>query len=153
MINIQVQFMPSIKASDKPKLNDAIGRLQGILSNTDFYQAVGNYINRHGVNKFTDSIMSPPFVAWDIKEKVQTMSLKLAMYRTWNPWSSVVAYHEGGVIYLNRWKYAKATAQEVSGTLAHEFMHVLGYEHSFRDNPDRADSVPYVLGKLVARWN
>jgi hypothetical protein len=40
---------------------------------------------------------------------------------------------------------------DIAGTLAHEWMHLLGFTHSFRDSSLRSLSVPYAIGELVTQ--
>jgi hypothetical protein len=79
-----------------------------------------------------------------------TMNLDLILYKASN---NVVGYTYPSTIevwmnalFLNRNSPAKVTTN-----MMHEWLHKLGFTHSFKPTPTRKYSVPYAVGYLVAR--
>ena len=76
-------------------------------------------------------------------------------YLSLNPWSRVpgLVKSDDCRVWLNR-KYLRDPqwrVADIAGTLAHEWMHLLGFTHSFRDSSLRSLSVPYAIGDLVTQ--
>jgi ssRNA-specific RNase YbeY (16S rRNA maturation enzyme) len=46
---------------------------------------------------------------------------------------------------------SRMSAQELAGHWLHEYMHMLGFDHAYGDNPARKFSVPYFVGDLAVQ--
>lgn len=130
---------------EKLKLNSALSHLQKVMDSPAFWEAVK-------VQTFTETNMPTEQIAKELYRGFFDAMIKIAPYRTWNPWSVVLAYSANGVVNLNRWKLSKLTPEELAGTIAHEYTHVLGFTHSYYNNSERPDSVPYKIGRMVSKW-
>lgn len=54
-------------------------------------------------------------------------------------------------IWLNRKYFSYYTPAQVSGNLFHEWLHKLGFMHSYEYTEERRYSVPYAIGYIMAR--
>lgn len=54
-------------------------------------------------------------------------------------------------IWLNRKYFSYYTPAQVSGNLFHEWLHKLGFMHSYEYTEERKYSVPYAIGYIMAR--
>ena len=75
---------------------------------------------------------------------------QIEFYYHWNPFSSEIAVTKGNLIRLNRWRVKDP--MKSLGTIAHEWTHILGYSHSFRNSPERDFTVPYSFGIAVEEY-
>jgi hypothetical protein len=86
---------------------------------------------------------------WNVRIRLYTPSF-------WQRWSSAVASTDPttGIISLNR-AYLNGpltTDADIAGTIAHEYQHVLGYEHDFKATWRRPFSEPYAIGDQVVAF-
>lgn len=63
--------------------------------------------------------------------------------------SSAIGHHDGGVVHTRVQALAWMEDVEVAGHWMHEWMHVAGFEHDYRNTRRRAHSVPYLIGELL----
>lgn len=75
----------------------------------------------------------------------------------WSSWfrRRVIGYTYPNTIqiWFNKRHFSGNQARDialVAGNIAHEYMHKLGYDHSFRSNPTRPFTVPYAVGNYVS---
>jgi len=57
---------------------------------------------------------------------------------------------QGGKIYTNPTWFREHPASWMAGHLAHEYSHILGFEHSVERTPRRHLTVPYAVGELIS---
>jgi|GEM_PF-6435877 len=89
------------------------------------------------------------------EEGPTSIHFKISIYRFISLCTSAVAHTKAGTIYINRSKF---NSRRIAGnkepffgfcnTVAHELMHVMGYDHT-PGGKWEADSVPYVVGDIV----
>lgn len=84
------------------------------------------------------------------KERDNTMDLFLAEYFTS---ANVIGYTKPSIqtIYLNT-KYLNNenfTEAQVAMNITHEWLHKIGFTHSFERTPEREHSVPYAVGYIM----
>lgn len=79
---------------------------------------------------------------------VMNLSLEIAFR-----FNSVIGWTTGKSlnIWLNRRYFRSRSDASIGGTIAHEWLHKLGYRHSFKWTKSRKDSVPYAIGEKVAQ--
>lgn len=84
-----------------------------------------------------------------------TMNFDLTLYRSLNPWSKVKGYTKPDTmrIWLNTKFYRRTswTAIDVAANMAHEWVHKMGFGHSYNYTPQRPYTVPYAIGNIVGR--
>ncbi len=85
--------------------------------------------------------------------ELHRVDLRIQGYISFNPWSRVPGQVKNGDcrIWLNR-KYLRDPewrVADIAGTLAHEWMHLLGFTHAYRETSLRSFSVPYAIGEMV----
>lgn len=89
-------------------------------------------------------------VAELILEVGVTMTIK--KYTTFNPWSKVIGYAQGGVIYCNTRKFDLPLYDRVNNFM-HEPLHLLGYSHKGNSATGKnLDSVPYKVGAIFEEY-
>jgi hypothetical protein len=76
------------------------------------------------------------------------MDLEVELYYAAN---SVVGYTYGGSkrIWVNTKFFNSFKENSVAGNLFHEWLHKLGYTHSYASTPTRPYSVPYAIGRIM----
>jgi predicted metallopeptidase len=89
----------------------------------------------------------------DVAKKLRSKMLNIYVkqYKTWNPWSNVIGYASGNVIYLNSRKFGQISLRDRVSNIAHESFHLLGYSH--KGNYVTAynlGTVPYLVGDMFA---
>ena len=78
--------------------------------------------------------------------------IKLEVYaQLWWPFGPAIGYSdtENGIIYTKRHFVNSATLPQLAGHYAHEYCHLLGFEHDFNATDQRQFSVPYGIGDIV----
>lgn len=101
------------------------------------------------VTNFKYTYQSPLQVALSIEQA--KIEVEVEYYKSFNPWSRATAHTKNNVIYINTRKFASVV--ERSGTLIHECMHVLGYEHKGnRVTSFNLQTVPYKVQMLFERY-
>lgn len=53
--------------------------------------------------------------------------------------------------WINQWFLDSASAADIAGNIAHEYMHKLGFSHAYRSHDMRQHTVPYAIGYIVNR--
>jgi len=77
--------------------------------------------------------------------------------RPWALWCGRPFYFEIGhreapnIIMTQDCHMSGMSAPELAGHWLHEYMHMLGFDHAYSDNPARISSVPYFVGERVVR--
>ena len=56
---------------------------------------------------------------------------------------------DGVEIFTYTWFFDSGDIAEITGHIAHEWSHKIGFEHAFHPHPGRDDTVPYAFGYLV----
>lgn len=78
----------------------------------------------------------------------QVIGLRVVLYSAL--WSSAIGRSEGGIIYTRDKFFNGADPGEVAGHWIHEWTHTAGFLHDYKRTSRRSQSVPYVIGELVA---
>lgn len=92
------------------------------------------------IEKFSSTHDSPPAISEKLKTSLRTAYVGFYEKKLTN----VVAYRQGNYIYFNRLKIR--SDRDKVGTLIHEYLHLLGYDH--KSSKD-LNSVPYKIGYLA----
>lgn len=80
------------------------------------------------------------------------VTLNLQFYKPWNPFTKAVAATYGGVIHLNPRAFIFGMPF-LTGNLAHEFIHTLGYDHvsNYASIARAKGDLTYKIGDLVEK--
>jgi hypothetical protein len=84
-----------------------------------------------------------------LSSSVYRFSWKLVKRPWYKRFSSVVGWSEGGVLYTYTQRFNEMQASERAAHFAHEFMHIIGFSHSFNPSISRDNSLPYKVGDYV----
>lgn len=69
------------------------------------------------------------------------------------PWVNEIGHREApNWIVTQQCHIEDMTAAELAGHWLHEYMHIAGYDHAYKDDELRPFSVPYFVGDLATRW-
>lgn len=145
MSEITPNYIGRVDADEKLKIMAAFQHWRKVLADPKFWDTVKAF-------QFKQTEMTSEQIAQKLYLGTHDGIVNLGMYRSWNPWSVEVAKSSNGHVWLNRWHFNKNSVQKVAGSLAHEYAHCLGFTHSYKPNADRDNSVPYVVGRLVSKW-
>lgn len=85
-----------------------------------------------------------------VKEIVKSKS-KTYVTTYYSFFTKAVAYREANTIYLNTAKWNKRNDNSWVGTIIHEFLHTLGYTHSFNPTKKDLEGVNYKVGDLATK--
>ena len=136
---------------ERKKIAAGVEHFRRVASDPALYTAITHYQNRFGQNRFHDTALIPGEVSVKVKSRwMNRHNLKIQMIA--NPFYPAVAYYANGVLHLGRKHFYRCTVEQVGGTLAHEDLHDFGFRHDYYPDADRPDSVPYSIGRMVARW-
>jgi hypothetical protein len=91
----------------------------------------------------------------EVAEKIKNSNLNIVIkpYKTFSPWSNVIAYAKGDTIFFNMRKIYGFTVLDRANTIFHEYTHLINFSH--RGN--RLDSynqltVPYYSAKIFSDY-
>lgn len=132
----------------RARIEIAVMKANEILNNTEFLEFVAS---KHDFNLSNDH-------GTMIVEKLRATLQKATLVGYRPPWwkhRSVYAYvmHDSDVIHMNSKKFRRSIAS-LTGTIVHEYMHVIGYSHG-NNTPkgsNRYNSVPYWMGSAAKNW-
>lgn len=90
----------------------------------------------------------------DILNKVLSKSWNLSVrinYRWWalwcaKPFINEVGHREGDLIVTQECQFERMSHEQLAGHLIHEHLHVIGFEHPYKDSKNRKYTVPYFIG-------
>lgn len=114
------------------------------IKNKDFLKEVEGF-------KFTHTIHAGAKVAKDIKA---LPSIKIATYKTKNPFSKAIATtypSDKETVYLNL-RANPRDMESMVNTVCHEATHILGYSHGDNSPKGKENSVPYKVGSLCQKY-
>lgn len=143
-------------ATQKNKLDLIVNNLGRVINSPEFKELVIN-AKVNGVKKFEDNksqsnetiyenimkgseeINLAPDYTWQL-----SLSLKRILAR------STLAYTVSSSpdIFISIKYFDRGREAKIAGTLCHEYMHKLGYDHDKKPTPRRKFSVPYALGDI-----
>lgn len=72
-------------------------------------------------------------------------------YKTWSPWSKVIAKTVGKTISFNTRNNPRDIAPMVN-TLIHEYTHVLGFSHNGNSSVENQNSISYYIGDIAEKY-
>ncbi len=155
-MKVEVEFLETSTPERIKKIQSAAKLLEKILNTEIFKSRVEGYTH-NGVRGYTDSegrsneqiykmiidgseVLSPGID--------HTANIKITFY--YRPSSTVAQTStQSLVIDFNKKYLDQFSVNEVSGTLIHEWLHKLGFGHSYRYNSRRDHSIPYAIGYMV----
>ena len=146
----------SFTADQEAKYNKAIEIVKLVVATEKFRNDVVNF-TYNGQKAFIDNksrtnqqiyqtILDAAETLQPIKNN--TMDLEVQLYYAAN---TVVGYTNGGTrrIWVNTKFFNSFKENSVAGNLFHEWLHKLGYTHSYSSTPTRPYSVPYAVGYIM----
>jgi hypothetical protein len=70
------------------------------------------------------------------------------------PFTTTIGYGNSNdsLIYTYIFYIRNYTIADVTGNLAHEWSHKVGFDHKEKDHPGRDETVPYIFGNLVEKY-
>lgn len=160
-LTVKVRTRNFKRKSDRRKLEKAVEIILKVINSERFKEKVLNHkfngeITFHQNNGLTnEEIYELMMTGAEVlkPEEDQTMDFDLTLYRSWNPFSKVKGYTKPDTmrIWLHKKFYRRKswTAVNVASNMTHEWLHKVGFGHSYYDNPDRPFTVPYAIGYLV----
>ena len=78
------------------------------------------------------------------------MDLKLTLYHSKTN-TVGYTYPNTNEIWVNDKYFNSYSLGEVANNAMHEWLHKIGFEHSYYNNPDRPFTVPYAIGEIVEK--
>lgn len=149
------------RKNDRYKIKKAFVILEEVVNSPEFKNLILNF-KWNGERKFNNNNNMSNL---EIYQKFMSgaeilsptadhkMNYDLTLYRSWNPFSGVYGYTNPDTkrIWINKKFFRKRsyTAVDVAANLCHEWVHKLGFTHTFNYNSDRPYSVPYGIGYLI----
>lgn len=136
------------------KGREGLHLLEDVLNREEFRQAVLNFQHPGGGHRFDDSdhtgaqILKNIYQKRKIKRQLRYgVKLRLLMINGSGPSGRELGKHSYKKIYTYRENFKKASLPVIASHYLHEWLHGLGYTHSFfKPSPY---SVPYTLGGIA----
>jgi hypothetical protein len=91
---------------------------------------------------------------YQVGKKIYNSDLEIIIkpYKTFSPWSKVIGYAKGNVIYANTRKLNLPLKDRVEN-FYHEFLHILGYSHKGnRVTAYNLNTVPYAVSSMFVKY-
>jgi hypothetical protein len=162
-LGIKARLRNFSRTSDRKKMERGFEILKKVMNSKRFQQLVYGFVfngertfhENNGMSN--EEIYQYLMTGGEVlkPEHDHTMDFDLSLYRSWNPFSKVKGYTLPDTMRI--WIHKKFfrrkswTAVDVAANLAHEWVHKMGFSHSYNYNPDRPFSVPYAIGGIVAQ--
>jgi hypothetical protein len=100
---------------------------------------------------FNHTLHSPVTVASVLERFPKDITLIIKPYKTFNPFSNVIGYAEGNIIFINTRKLGLNWLDRVEN-LYHEMTHICGYSHKGnRVTGYNLQTVPYLVANIFKR--
>jgi hypothetical protein len=149
--------MKSFSKEQEEKILKAADLIKKVISSEEFRDAVLNH-EFQGKRTFSDS---ENLTNEEIYQKIiagseelnpgnnNAMDLNLVLY---TDKSNVVGYTypRSKQVWMNSKYLNKNTPAKVTANMMHEWLHKLGFKHAVERTPERAFSVPYAIGYMIA---
>lgn len=162
-LGVKARLRNFSRKSDREKLAKGIQVLKEVMNSKRFKELVYGFTWRGDRTFNENNGMSNEEIyahlmtgAENLKpEQDHIMDFDLTLYRSWNPFSKVKGYTLPDTmrIWLHKKFYRRNswTPVDVAANLAHEWVHKMGFGHSYNYNEDRPFSVPYGIGGIVSK--
>jgi len=149
--------------NDKLKLYKAIKILETVVNSPEFREEIYQH-QYNGKTTFFENkgysneeiyqiFMSGAEVLNPVNDKV--MNFDLTMYRSKNPFSKVKGYTKPDTnriwIHSKFYRLESWTPTDVAANMVHEWVHKIGFGHSYYFDSNRPYSVPYAIGGIVSK--
>ena len=138
------------------KMREALARLAWVVKSEAFKLKVLNHTYKGKRTFYQNAGMTNEQIYQSILKAAETlnpvedgrMELKLTLYHS--PTNTVgYTYPNTNEIWVNRKYFERYSLAEVANNAMHEWLHKIGFEHSYYNNPDRPYTVPYAIGEIV----
>ena len=138
------------------KMELALEKLKIAVKSEEFKQDVLNHIYKGQRRFYKSKGMTNQEVYDHILRGVEDLSpiedfemdLKLTLYHSKTN-TVGYTYPNTNEIWVNDKYFNKYTLGEVANNAMHEWLHKIGFEHSYYNNPDRPYTVPYAIGEII----
>jgi uncharacterized protein YjaZ len=149
MVKVILQSANNFTEQEKNKLAIAIHLLDKVLNSQEFkgrvLQTKFSCTNQNS-QQIIDTIYSGKEIGTSADGNVD---IYLNIY---DGKSNVVGYTYPNTLktWVSKYWFNSMTPAEISGNIAHEYSHKIGYDHPFWNWKGRSQSVPYQIGNIVA---
>jgi hypothetical protein len=156
LTRLQLDQVSNFSVDDGARLNRITRNLETVINSVHFRNLVLEHsfkaqktfhLNNGDINERVYSrIMSGEETRNVISDGVWNLNLRLKFI--FSP--STIAYTTVGspMINISRRYWRVSSDAKMAGTICHEYMHKVGYVHSFNATPDRPFTVPYGIGSI-----
>lgn len=163
VLDVDAELKNFTKTADKEKVNSALDLLRDVLNSQEFRDRVINH-QWNGKRQFANNDgMTNEEVLNVILEARETLlpntpgivNVTLALYtpKWWQvSQRNVVGYTNPDTLQINMNTkfFRNFNSWDVTGNIAHEWTHKLGFGHDFNRTAQRPYSVPYAVGDIAA---
>lgn len=161
-LRVHLYDTKNFTAKERAKLNEAILYIETIINGPEFRERVLNHTYQ-GQKQFVqnggqtneqvyETIMAGAEKYPVATEADQEIDMELEMYvPKWYQSRSVLGYTYQNTrkVWINRYFFSSADANEIAGNFIHEWTHKLGFEHDYKSTSRRPFSVPYAIGYMI----
>lgn len=153
-----VESSSHFSQADSDKLSRVVSGVEKVINSDEFKEAVYSF-EYNGKKQFVDNDGKTNEEIFAVimagKERLTPeMDFKWNLnYRIGPLGNNVIAQTSPSIktVTLNSLKYYKFLDSNFAGTICHEQLHKLGFDHSFNNNSARPYSVPYGIGTLCTK--
>ena len=150
MLSVKFNSTESFTATELIKLQKAAKILEAVVNSEEFKAKVlaFSFTNTDGISneEIYNLIMSGKEVL--SPEEDYEIDVDVTIYYAFN---SVIGYTYPNTLrtWINRRYFKKFTAVGIASNMSHEWLHKIGFNHSFYRTKERPFSVPYAIGYMV----
>lgn len=138
------------------KMRQALARLSYVVKTAEFKQKVLEHSYQGKKQFYQNKGLSNKEIYQAILDGVEslnpvednTMNLQLTLY-TSETNTVGYTYPNTNEIWVNTKYFERYSLAEVANNAMHEWLHKIGFEHSYYNNDDRPYTVPYAIGEIV----
>ncbi|MBJ00040.1 MAG: hypothetical protein CME67_02315 [Halobacteriovoraceae bacterium] len=142
----------------KEKMDLALQKLKIVLKSQEFKEEVLTHTFKGEKRFYKSKGMSNQEIYDHILKGVEDLSpvedfemdLKLTLYHSKTN-TVGYTYPNTNEIWVNDKYFNSYSLGEVANNAMHEWLHKIGFEHSYYNNPDRPFTVPYAIGEIVEK--
>lgn len=157
--NFDIKYnLNGFNQNETEKMKKALNLLVEVVESQEFKDAIENYEYKGAKTFYKNLGLNNTQIYEKILKGAEalnpiedgTMNLKMTLYTSQ---TNTVGYTYPSVseIWVNRKYFKKYSLGEVANNAIHEWLHKIGFDHSFYNNTDRPHTVPYAIGEIVEK--